>query len=123
MPHTWHGLELWRVVVMMLAHERGEELNLCESIPQAWLVPGAETRLDGVHTIFGELSLKVQVSADGKRAVCTVATQPHRDAAGAQLKLKTAVFTRAGFHTAATVEPDGAVALPWAQNVTVVFTR
>ena len=122
-PHTWHGLELWRVVVMMLAHERGDDLRLCEALPQAWLAPGAVTRLNRVHTIFGELSLTVEVSADGHHATCTVRTWPRTELAGARLSLQTTSLAAAGFRPEAGSNPAEGMPLRWGEAVTVRFVR
>ncbi len=68
MPHNWASAEFIRLTVHLLALDRGNELHLLEGLPQAWVAPGAVTRLDGVATPFGKLTLALNVSADGKSA-------------------------------------------------------
>jgi hypothetical protein len=68
MPHNWASAEFIRLVVHLLALDRGDELHLFEGLPAAWLKPAMVTRLDGVCTPFGPLSLELAASADGREA-------------------------------------------------------
>ncbi len=68
MPHNWASAEFIRLVVHLLALDRGDELHLFEGLPPSWLKAGMVTRLDGVRTPFGPLSLELVVSADGREA-------------------------------------------------------
>jgi len=68
MPHNWASAEFIRLVVHLLALDRGDELHLFEGLPAAWLKPAMVTRLDGVCTPFGPLSLELAASADGRQA-------------------------------------------------------
>jgi hypothetical protein len=69
MPHNWGSAEFIRQVRYMLVLERGKELHLFEGLPSAWTRPGMVTRINGIVTEFGPLSLALEASADGRRAL------------------------------------------------------
>lgn len=68
MPHNWASAEFIRLVRHLIVLERGDELHLCEGVPAAWAGPGMTTRLNGILTEFGPISLELKVSEDGKTA-------------------------------------------------------
>jgi hypothetical protein len=68
MPHNWASAEFIRLVRHLIVLERGDELHLCEGLPREWVHPGAVTRLDGVLTELGPISLELRVAADGSSA-------------------------------------------------------
>ena len=68
MPHNWASAEFIRLVRNLLVLERGDELHVFEGMPPKWAAPGAVTELRGVLTEFGPVSLKLEVSPDGKSA-------------------------------------------------------
>ena len=74
MPHNWASAEFIRLVIHLLALDRGEELHLLEGLPGEWTRPGMLTRLNGVATPFGPLSMALQVDKEGKSA--TLSTKP-----------------------------------------------
>jgi len=63
MPHNWASAEFIRLVVHLIALERGDELHLFEGVPASWLKPGMQIRLKGVATQFGDLDLSLKVGA------------------------------------------------------------
>ena len=65
MPHNWASAEFIRLVRHLLVLERGSELHLLEGLPPAWLA-GGECRLVDVPTSFGEISLVLHASEDGR---------------------------------------------------------
>ncbi|MBN1343124.1 MAG: hypothetical protein JXQ73_10615 [Phycisphaerae bacterium] len=77
MPHNWASAEFIRLVRHLLVLERGDELHLLEGMPAKWARPGCLTKLDGIITEFGPLSLECRVAADGKSATLRV-TPPER---------------------------------------------
>jgi len=77
MPHNWASAEFIRLMLHLLAFERGDELHLFEGLPPTWLAPGAVTSLNRAMTRFGEISLELRVSKDGRTATLTV-TPPTR---------------------------------------------
>jgi len=68
MPHNWASAEFIRLVRHLLALERGDELHLLEGLPREWIRPGGAVRLRGIATEFGEVSLSLAVSRDGRTA-------------------------------------------------------
>lgn len=79
MPHNWASAEFIRLVVHMLAIDRGDELHLLEGLPVEWLGAGMQTSLKAVATPFGPLTFSLDVAADGKTA--TLEIEPLSDAA------------------------------------------
>lgn len=68
MPHNWASAEFIRLVRHLLVLERGDALHLCEGLPAKWARPGAVTRVQGVLTEFGPISMRLTVDKDGKSA-------------------------------------------------------
>lgn len=68
MPHNWASAEFIRLTAHLLALDRGTELHLFEGLPAEWTRPGMVTRLDGLATPFGKLTVELAVAADGKSA-------------------------------------------------------
>ena len=71
MPHNWASAEFIRLVIHLLALDRGDELHLLEGFPREWAGPGMVTRLDGVATPFGPLNMSVEAARDGKTVTLT----------------------------------------------------
>ena len=78
MPHNWASAEFIRLVVHLLALDRGDELHLLEGFPREWAKPSMVTRLNGICTPFGKLTLQLQIAKDGKSAALHV--EPLADA-------------------------------------------
>lgn len=72
MPHNWASAEFIRMVRHLVLLERGDELHVCEALPQAWTRPGAVLRMLDVPTSFGEVTLEMHVAEDGRSARITV---------------------------------------------------
>lgn len=68
MPHNWASAEFIRLAVHLVALDRGSELHLLEGLPAEWTRPGMATRLDGILTPFGPLTLELRVRRDGRSA-------------------------------------------------------
>jgi hypothetical protein len=68
MPHNWASAEFIRLTVHLLELDRGHELHLFEGLPLAWTKPGMVTRLHGIATPFGKLTMELRIAADGKTA-------------------------------------------------------
>jgi len=68
MPHNWASAEFIRLVVHLLALDRGDELHLFEGLPVEWTRPGMVTKLTGIATPFGKLTMELKVATDGKTA-------------------------------------------------------
>jgi hypothetical protein len=72
MPHNWGSAEFVRLVIHLLALDRGTEMHLLEGIPQEWLHPEMKTSLKDISTPFGKLSFDLEVNKDGKTATLTI---------------------------------------------------
>lgn len=68
MPHNWASAEFIRLLVHLLAIDRGSEIHLLEGMPEEWLQPGMRTGLKEVSTPFGKLTFDIVVSDDGRYA-------------------------------------------------------
>ena len=68
MPHNWASAEFIRLTIHLLALDRGSELHLFEGLPAEWIQPGMVTKLNGVATPFGSLTMELKVAADGRSA-------------------------------------------------------
>jgi hypothetical protein len=68
MPHNWASAEFIRLVIHLLALDRGDELHLLEGFPPEWASPGMTTRLNGIATPFGPLDMRLQVDSAGETA-------------------------------------------------------
>jgi hypothetical protein len=66
MPHNWASAEFIRLVIHLLALDRGDQLHLLEGLPPEWLGPGMVTRLNGVRAPVDRGVLAEQVR-DGHR--------------------------------------------------------
>jgi hypothetical protein len=77
MPHNWASAVFIRLMLHLLVFERGDELHLLEGLPPTWLKPGAVTAVNKALTRFGEISLELRVSQDGRTATLSV-TPPTR---------------------------------------------
>src|SRR5208283_1129458 len=68
MPHNWASAEFIRLTIHLLELDRGHELHLLEGLPLQWTKAGMVTRLNGIATPFGELTMELKIAADGKTA-------------------------------------------------------
>ncbi len=73
MPHVSAAAEFIRLTGHLLAFDRGTELHLLEGLPREWLGPGMVTRLKGLVTPFGPLTLELRIAANGKDATLDIA--------------------------------------------------
>ena len=73
MPHNWASDEFIRLAVHLLALDRGNELHLFEGLPMAWTRPAMVTRLTGISTPFGPLTLELTIDDAGKMASLSIA--------------------------------------------------
>ncbi|HTL58673.1 MAG TPA: hypothetical protein VL361_23505 [Candidatus Limnocylindrales bacterium] len=72
MPHNWASAEFIRLVVHLLALDRGSELHLLEGLPPSWTGAGMLTRLNGIATPFGPLNMRLQVDRQAGLATLTL---------------------------------------------------
>ena len=67
-PHSSGSAEFINLVRYIVALEDGDRLELLKGVPAEWLMPGAVLSADAIPTTFGELTLRVEVSEDGREA-------------------------------------------------------
>ncbi|MBN2211098.1 MAG: hypothetical protein JW709_06845 [Sedimentisphaerales bacterium] len=67
-PHVSASAEFLRLTGHILAFDRDDELHLLEGLPVKWTQAGMTTRLNGLVTPFGPLTMELNISADGKTA-------------------------------------------------------
>lgn len=72
MPHNWGSAEFVRLVVHLLALDRGNELHLLEGLPPEWRQPGMKTSIKDIATPFGKLSFTLQMDNTGKTATMNI---------------------------------------------------
>lgn len=77
MPHNWASAEFIRLAAHLLALDRGRELHLFEGLPLEWTRAGMVTKLTGISTPFGPLTLSLTVSKD--RQTARLQVNPLRD--------------------------------------------
>ena len=68
MPHNWASAEFIRLTIHLLALDRGDELHLFEGMPAEWMKPGMVTKLTGIATPFGKLTMELKITGNGKSA-------------------------------------------------------
>ena len=102
MPHNWASAEFIRLTTHLLALDRGSELHLLEGLPAAWTKPGMVTRLNGIATPFGPLTMVLTVAADGNTASLRV--EPL--AGGSCTKIVVHLGTWSGTDKGAVIELD-----------------
>ena len=76
MPHVSASAEFVRLTAHLLAFDRDSELHLLEGLPKEWLKPGAVTRLKGMQTLFGPLTMELRVAETGNHARLSVQPLP-----------------------------------------------
>jgi hypothetical protein len=64
-PHALGAANYAILLRHALVHEQGEALELLAGVPDGWLEPGREIRVDHAPTHFGPLSLRVRGTAQG----------------------------------------------------------
>jgi hypothetical protein len=66
-PHVTGASNYALMLRHMLVHEKGDELHLLLAVPDWWLGPGQEIRVQRAPTHFGEMSLTVRGAREGVR--------------------------------------------------------
>jgi hypothetical protein len=94
MPHNWASAEFIRLTVHLLALDRGTELHLLEGLPAEWTRPGMVTKLDGIATPFGPLTMELKIAANGKSA--TLKIEPLSDPGCTKIVVHTAGWSLEG---------------------------
>ncbi len=121
-PHSSACSEFINLVRYFMALEEQNHLSLLKGIPSSWIYPGATLRANQIPTEFGDLTLRVDISADGHTAQIKVApVEGETDSGG--LRIHMGAFKSNGFTL-----PNGQ-ALPdiwggaWGEEVVVKIER
>ncbi|MCX6927021.1 MAG: discoidin domain-containing protein, partial [Verrucomicrobia bacterium] len=64
-PHVTGACNYAILLRHMLVHEQGDELHLLGAVPDWWLGPGQEIRIERLPTYFGEMGLTIHGTASG----------------------------------------------------------
>ncbi len=79
----------------MLVLERESQMELLAGVPAEWLMPNARIELDNVPTEFGRLTLRVQISEDGRAG--SIFISPPRASKFSNLLLVLHAFEERGY--------------------------
>ncbi len=104
MPHNWASAEFIRLTVHLLALDRGAELHLLEGLPTEWTKPGMATKLNGIATPFGRLTMALTIAADGKTASLHV--EPLSDTSCKRIVVHLFGWANADTNAAIELSPD-----------------
>ncbi|MBN1542218.1 hypothetical protein JW992_08720 [candidate division KSB1 bacterium] len=67
-PQTNANAQLIRLLRHLLVLERDKQLEIFPALPEEWVFPGAELKLDQLPTAFGSLELSLSIDAEGQKA-------------------------------------------------------
>ena len=73
MPHNWASAEFVRLTLHLMMLERNDELHLLAGVPPEWLYDGAQLEAREIATVFGTISLRVEVENDMLHVEATAA--------------------------------------------------
>jgi hypothetical protein len=110
-----------QAVRSFIVRERGTTLHLLDGIPAAWVVPGAVTSVTEGGSLFGPVSISLEVANDGATAtvhVGPVAARTGHDRVVLHLETLHAL----GFHSPA-IRDTGSIELPAGRAATFTFVR
>jgi hypothetical protein len=68
MPHTWVGSDFIRSTLDLFAYEQDSALIVGAGVPEAWVREAPGVEMDGLHTYFGPLSLRMRAEGSTVRA-------------------------------------------------------
>ncbi len=68
-----------KLVISLLADDRGKSMELLRGLPPGWLMPGSRTRVRELLTKFGRISVEVEVSPNGKNALLRIQSTTYSD--------------------------------------------
>jgi hypothetical protein len=121
-----------KLVVSLLADDKGTSVDLLRGIPAAWMVPGSVIRANDLLTKFGRISVEATISKDGRTGTIVVSSAGYRDAddsmaqytdAGSTFDLWLTSFKQAGFKAKDGSELESRVRIRWNQKFELRFQR
>lgn len=121
-PHTMGNLQVVRLLRYMIMMEKRDKLELLKGVPLTWLKPGASIEALSVPTLFGPVTVRVELDQDGDGGFIWVQT-PKAEMSG-QVTLYLNRLKEAGFR----VDREGAdlpdtMDLDWDTSVRVSLSR
>ncbi len=115
-PHCWASALFVRLVMSMLAHERGDEVHLLAGLAPEWLQAGSTNAVTSLPTRVGSISVSVETSADGSTARLRASAPPRGRAV-----IHLGAFVAAGFVLSA--ETGASITLAPGQNLETELSR
>ena len=94
-PHTNANGQYLRLLRHFLLLERQDTLAVCSGLPPQWLQPSAKLVVDNVPTEFGDVSLFLQVTDDGK--TLDLRLEPGENFSASSITITRFSFEQAGF--------------------------
>lgn len=68
-----------KLVISMIADDRGTSMELLRGLPAEWLRPGSQMGVNDLLTKFGRVTVAVEVSQNGKKATLNVRSSSYSD--------------------------------------------
>ncbi|MBF8297219.1 MAG: Bac rhamnosid6H protein [Bacteroidetes bacterium] len=121
-----------KLVVSLLADDKGASVELLRGIPADWLVPGSLIRANDLLTKFGRISVEASISKDRRSGNIVVSSAGYRDAddsmaqytdTGNTFDLWLTAFKQAGFRAKDGSELESRVRIRWNQKIELEFQR
>jgi len=72
LPHTYSGTQQLRLLRMMLLREEGDDLQVGQAVPRAWMSDGKTIRLQHAPTLFGPVDVSYASHVAEGRAEATI---------------------------------------------------
>jgi hypothetical protein len=94
MPHNWASVDFVRLLRHSLVLERGNELHFFEGLPTEWLFPGMITKLEDIATTHGVVSLELNVTESGEKAMLHINIDTSYHTPPARIIIDNAAFNK-----------------------------
>ncbi len=95
-PHTIGNVQVIRALRYLLAMEKENTLYLLRGLPASWLYPGASLSINGIPTLYGPLTLSLDINPDGQKGRLSVFVPPQGPPDG-QTRIQLRALQKAGF--------------------------
>jgi hypothetical protein len=121
-----------KLVISLLADDRGHSMELLRGLPAEWLTPGSRTGVNDLLTKFGRISLDVKISKNGKIASITVRSVSYSDLddsmaqytdATSYQKISLDAFRQAGFRAKDGTELPVEIRNRWGTDFTLELKK
>jgi len=102
----------------MIARERRGNLELLEGIPDSWIRPGARLEINNGGSLFGPVTVRLQISNDGTSATLTVDPVNGRGSPG-KVTISMDALKRGGFNFGDGKELLSRMTLDWGEPLSL----